>query len=89
MKIKELTSGFKCIKVNALKKINIDNIKSEGYSFQIEVNFLFYNKNYRMYELPIIFHDRTVGQSKMSKKIILEAIFRVPMFRLKKIFGIK
>ena len=89
MKIKDLTSGFKCIKVNALKNININNIKSEGYSFQIEVNFLFYNKNYRMYELPIIFHDRTVGQSKMSKKIILEAIFRVPMFRLKKIFGIK
>ena len=89
MKIKDLTSGFKCMKVNALKNIDINNIKSEGYSFQIEVNFLFHNKNYRMYELPIIFHDRTVGQSKMSKKIILEAIFRVPMFRIKKIFGIK
>lgn len=89
IKIKDLTSGFKCMKVNALKNININNIKSEGYSFQIEVNFLFHNKNYRIYEMPIIFHDRTVGQSKMSKKIILEAIFRVPMFRIKKIFGIK
>ena len=77
------------MKVNALKNIDINNIKSEGYSFQIEVNFLFHNKNYRMYELPIIFHDRTVGQSKMSKKIIFESIFRVPMFRIKKIFGIK
>ena len=89
MKIKDLTSGFKCIKVDALKNIDIDSIKSEGYSFQIEVNFLFHNKEYIIYEMPIIFHDRTVGQSKMSKKIILEAIFRVPMFRIKKIFNIK
>ena len=89
MKIKDLTSGFKCIRVNSLKKIDIDNIKSEGYSFQIEVNFLFHNNKFNIYEMPIIFHDRTVGQSKMSKKIILEAIFRVPMFRIKKIFNIK
>jgi len=89
MKIKDLTSGFKCIKIEALKNININNIKSEGYSFQIEINFLFYNKGYNIYEMPIIFHDRTVGQSKMSKKIILEAIFRVPIFRIKKIFNIK
>ena len=89
MKIKDLTSGFKCIKVEALKNIDINNIKSEGYSFQIEVNFLFYNQNFSIYEMPIIFHDRTVGKSKMSKKIILEAVFRVPIFGIKKIFNIK
>ena len=89
MNIKDLTSCFKCIKVEALKNINISNIKSEGYSFQIEINCLFHNQQFSIYEMPIIFHDRTVGKSKMSKKLILEAIFRVPLFRIKKIFNIK
>ena len=88
LKVYDLTSGFKCIKTDRLKNIDIDKIKSEGYSFQIEVNCLCYNKNYKISEVPIIFYDRTVGQSKMSKKIILEAIIRVPIFRLKRMFGI-
>ena len=67
---------------------NINKIKSEGYSFQIEVNCLCFNKNYRIIEVPIIFYDRTIGESKMSKKIIIEAIIRVPIFRLRKIFGL-
>ena len=87
MKIYDLTSGFKCIKIDVLKNIDIDSIKSEGYSFQIEVNFLSWTKKYKIHEVPIIFHDRTVGESKMSKKIIFEAIIRVPMFRVKKILG--
>tara|TARA_B100001250_G_C19499694_1_gene656810 strand:- start:41 stop:760 length:720 start_codon:yes stop_codon:yes gene_type:complete len=88
LKVYDLTSGFKCIKTDVLKNINIDKIKSEGYSFQIEVNCLCYNQNYKISEVPIIFYDRTIGQSKMSKKIIFEAIIRVPIFRLKRIFGI-
>ena len=88
LKVYDLTSGFKCIKTEVLRKINIDKIKSEGYSFQIEVNCLCYNKNYKISEVPIIFYDRTIGKSKMSKKIIFEAIIRVPIFRLKRIFGI-
>jgi len=88
LKVYDLTSGFKCIKTDILKNINIDKIKSEGYSFQIEVNCLCYNQNYKISEVPIIFYDRTIGQSKMSKKIIFEAIIRVPIFRLKRIFGI-
>ena len=88
LKVYDLTSGFKCIKIDVLKNINIDKIKSEGYSFQIEVNCLCYNQNYKISEVPIIFYDRTIGQSKMSKKIIFEAIIRVPIFRLKRIFGI-
>ena len=88
LKVYDLTSGFKCIKTEVLRKINIDKIKSEGYSFQIEVNCLCYNKNYKISEVPIIFYDRTIGKSKMSKKIIFEAIVRVPIFRLKRIFGI-
>ena len=87
--IYDLTSGFKCIKTNILNQINLDKIKSEGYSFQIEMNFLCVNKGFSISEIPIIFHDRTVGESKMSKKIIFEAIVRVPLFRIKKILGLQ
>tara|TARA_B110000014_G_scaffold251808_1_gene229429 strand:+ start:1683 stop:2402 length:720 start_codon:yes stop_codon:yes gene_type:complete len=85
----DLTSGFKCIKTDVLRDINLDKINSEGYSFQIEMNFLCVNKGYKISEVPIIFHDRTVGESKMSKKIIFEAIIKVPLFRIKKILGLK
>jgi len=89
VKIHDLTGGFKCISIEAINSINLDKIKSEGYSFQIELNYLFWNNNFRIVEVPIIFYDRTVGESKMSKKIIFEAIIRVPLLRLKKIFRIK
>mgnify|MGYP001180174038 FL=1 len=88
MNIYDLTSGFKCIKINCLKSINLDKINSEGYSFQIEMNFLLASLGYKIFEVPIIFHDRTVGESKMSKKIIFEAIIKVPMLRIRKILGI-
>ena len=88
MNIFDLTSGFKCIKVNCLKSVNLNTIKSEGYSFQIEMNFMLSNNGYKLFEIPIIFHDRTVGQSKMSKKIIFEAIIKVPMLRVRKILGL-
>tara|TARA_Y100001970_G_scaffold5943_1_gene6693 strand:+ start:4060 stop:4776 length:717 start_codon:yes stop_codon:yes gene_type:complete len=87
IKIYDLTSGYKCIRVDLLKLIDFDKVKSEGYSFQIEMNFIFANKGFKLTEVPIIFHDRTIGESKMSKKIILEAILKVPMFRIKKILG--
>ena len=86
MKINDSTSGFKCISAEVLKKINLQKIKSQGYSFQIEVNFLAFVYGFKIKEIPIIFHDRTVGESKMSKSIILEAIFMVPKLALKKIF---
>ena len=88
MNIFDLTSGFKCIKVNCLESINLNAIKSEGYSFQIEMNFMLSNNGYKLFEIPIIFHDRTVGHSKMSKKIIFEAIIKVPMLRVRKILGL-
>ena len=88
MNIYDLTSGFKCINTETLKRLELDNIKSEGYSFQIEMNFMIANLGSKILEVPIIFHDRTVGESKMSKKIIFEAIFKVPMFRIRKIIGI-
>tara|TARA_Y100000739_G_C20586412_1_gene455496 strand:- start:141 stop:857 length:717 start_codon:yes stop_codon:yes gene_type:complete len=88
MNIYDLTSGYKCINIEALKVIDLDKVKSEGYSFQIEMNFIFSNKGFKLMEVPIIFHDRTVGESKMSKKIIFEAILKVPLFRIKKILGL-
>ena len=88
MKINDSTSGYKCISAEVLKKINLKKINSQGYSFQIEVNFLASVNNFKIKEIPIIFHDRTVGESKMSKSIIFEAIFMVPKLALKKILRI-
>ena len=76
--IKDLTGGFKCISSNVLNTINLDDIKSEGYSFQIELNFLAWNNNFKIKEIPIIFTDRAHGNSKMSKFVIFEAIYMVP-----------
>ena len=89
MKIKDCTGGFKCFNINVLKNINLNNINSQGYSFQIEMNFLSYINNFKIIEIPIIFTDRTVGQSKMSRSIIIEAIFVVPYLRIKNLFRIK
>ncbi len=84
--IKDGTGGFKCFKREVLEDIDLSGIKSEGYSFQIEMNFLAWVKKFTIKEIPIIFNDRTVGESKMSKRIVREAIWMVPKLRLKKIF---
>ena len=86
MPVNDATSGFKCIKTEVIKEIEIDNVVSQGYSFQIEVNFLAWMKKYKLKEIPIIFCDRTVGKSKMSKAIVREAVFMVPKLAFKRIF---
>ena len=86
MPINDATSGYKCIKSDVVRKINMNKVISQGYSFQIEVNFLAWNNRFKVGEVPIIFYDRTIGQSKMSKKIIWEAIFIVPKLALKRLF---
>ena len=86
MPVRDATGGFKCFHRKILKAIDLNKIKSEGYSFQIEMNYLSWIKGFSIRELPITFVDRTVGLSKMSKRIIFEAIFTVPMLKLKKIF---
>ena len=85
LNIFDITAGFKCINTSFLKKINLDKIKSEGYSFQIEIHYLASVNNCKIFEVPIIFTDRTTGDSKMSLSIILEAIFIVPYLKFKKI----
>ena len=86
MPINDSTSGFKCIDVEVLKAIEIEKIVSQGYSFQVEVNFLAWMKKYKVKEIPIIFCDRTIGKSKMSKAIVWEAVFMVPKLACKRIF---
>ena len=85
MKIHDATAGFKCYKREVLEKINIDKIKFVGYAFQIEMKYRTYCKKFQIVEVPIIFTDRTKGQSKMSNSIIIEAVFGVIALRLKKL----
>ena len=82
----DLTGGFKCFRRKVLETIELNNIKSEGYSFQIEINFLAFNAGFKIKELPIVFTDRTVGESKMNKSIVYEAIWMIPKLLIRKIF---
>jgi len=77
MKIKDPTGGFKCFKREVLENIGLEKVRSEGYSFQVEINYKVYKKGFKIKEIPIVFTDRTFGNSKMSKGIILEAVFMV------------
>lgn len=71
------TAGFKCIRREVLQTVNLDAVKSSGYAFQIEMNFRAWKKGFRIVEIPIVFVDRTEGESKMSKKIVREAVWMV------------
>jgi len=86
MPIMDGTGGFKAWKSSVLSSIDLDSVKSQGYSFQIEMNFRTWVKKFNIKEIPIIFSDRTIGQSKMSKTIVYEAIFMVWRLRIWKIF---
>ena len=88
MPINDATGGFKCFRRKVLESINLEKIRSNGYSFQIEMNFKAFKKGFRLKEVPIIFTDRVQGTSKMSKKIVHEAIFMVWKLRLRSILGI-
>ena len=87
MPVKDATGGFKCFKRQVLESINLDKIKSNGYSFQIEMNYKAWKNNFKLIEIPITFMDRVHGTSKMSKKIVYEAVFMVWKLRLKNLFG--
>lgn len=87
MPIKDGTGGFKCFRKEVLSAINLEKIHSNGYSFQIEMNYKAYQLGFKIVEVPITFVDRVEGTSKMSKKIVREAITMVWKLRLKSIFG--
>ena len=86
--LKDSTGGFKCFKRKVLESIDLNHIKSNGYAFQIEMNYKAWIKGFKLKEVSIIFMDRVAGTSKMSKKIVREAIFRVWKLRFRKTLGI-
>ncbi|HLT49448.1 MAG TPA: polyprenol monophosphomannose synthase [Aequorivita sp.] len=89
MDIYDTTAGFICYKRKVLQKINLDNIRFVGYAFQIEMKFKTYINNFKIKEVPVIFTDRTKGESKMSSGIISEAIFGVIAMKFKSVFNRK
>ncbi|MCP4705567.1 MAG: polyprenol monophosphomannose synthase [candidate division Zixibacteria bacterium] len=85
--VRDATGGFKCFRRSVLEAIDLDAIKSNGYTFQIEVSMRVWKKGFRIKEIPIVFTDRQEGASKMSKKIIREAIWMVWYLRLMSLLG--
>jgi dolichol-phosphate mannosyltransferase len=81
------TGGFKCFRREALASIPLDQVRSNGYAFQIEMSFRVWRRGFRVREIPIVFTDRVEGQSKMSKRIVREAIWMVWWLRLQSLFG--
>ena len=87
MKIHDTTAGYVCYKRVVLESLNLETIKFIGYAFQIEMKFKTYLKKFKIIEIPVIFTDRTKGESKLSSGIISEAIFGVISMKLKSIFN--
>ena len=78
----DATGGFKCFRRRVLEAVDLDDVRSNGYAFQIEMSFRAWRKGFRIVEIPIVFVDRTEGESKMSKRIVREAIWMVWRLRL-------
>ena len=80
--IRDLTGGFKVFRREVLERIGLDAIPSLGYAFQVETTYRAIRCGFRVVEVPIVFRDRRVGDSKMNGSIVAEAAFRIPMMRL-------
>ena len=83
----DLTGGFKCFRTKVLQSIDLSQVRSNGYAFQIEMSVRAWRKGFKLAEVPIVFVDRTEGQSKMNRRIVREAIWIVPRLRLMAWFG--
>jgi dolichol-phosphate mannosyltransferase len=79
--VHDLTGGFKCFRAAVLREIDLPSVRSRGYAFQVELTYRTIVRGLRVVEVPIVFRDRQAGSSKMSRSIILEAIWRVPLLR--------
>jgi dolichol-phosphate mannosyltransferase len=79
--VKDLTGGFKCFRRQVLEAIDLDAIQTRGYAFQVEMTYRAVRHGFTVVEVPIVFRDRQAGTSKMSRSIVLEAIWRVPLLR--------
>jgi dolichol-phosphate mannosyltransferase len=82
--VSDLTGGFKCFRRKVLEAIDLDAVRSKGYAFQVELTYRAVQGGFRVVEVPIVFHDRRVGSSKMSRAIVAEAIWRVPLLRFRR-----
>jgi dolichol-phosphate mannosyltransferase len=85
--IRDLTGGFKCYRRRVLERIDLDAVRARGYAFQIETTYRAIRAGFDVVEVPIVFADRTAGQSKMSRTIVLEAITQVPALRFAALRG--
>jgi dolichol-phosphate mannosyltransferase len=81
LRVRDMTSGFKCWRCTALEGINLDSVGSEGYAFQVEMTYRAVRAGFDVVEVPITFRDRRVGQSKMTGSIVTEAAIKVPALR--------
>ena len=86
MPVTDATGGFKCFRRSVLEALDLDSVKSNGYSFQVEMTYNAWLKGFRIKETPIIFYDRVDGVSKMNRKIVYEAVFVVPRLVLANLF---
>ena len=82
-----MTSGFKCWRREVLDAIDLGSVRSQGYAFQVEMTYRAHAAGFRVVEIPITFVDRRVGGSKMSRGIVLEAIWKVPLLRARALAG--
>lgn len=82
LKLRDLTGGYNAWRREVLEAVDLTSVESEGYAFQIELKWRAWRKGFKVVETPIVFEDRTRGKSKMSKKIFLEAVFRVASMRI-------
>jgi dolichol-phosphate mannosyltransferase len=85
--VRDLTGGFKCFRREALEAIDLDAVSARGYGFQIETTYRVLRAGLRVKEIPIRFTERRAGASKMTGAIVLEAVWRVPLLRLRALFG--
>jgi dolichol-phosphate mannosyltransferase len=85
--IRDLTGGFKCYRREVLETIELDEIQSKGYAFQIETTYRALRAGFKVVEVPIRFVDRTEGRSKMSRAIVVEAVWKVPVLRARSLAG--
>jgi dolichol-phosphate mannosyltransferase len=88
VRVRDLTGGFKCFRRRVLEAIDLDRVGSRGYAFQIELTYRAVRKGFSVVEVPIRFVDRDAGTSKMSRAIVAEAIWKVPLLRLRALTGI-
>jgi dolichol-phosphate mannosyltransferase len=87
VRVHDLTGGFKCFRREVVEAIDLQSVHANGYAFQIEITYRALRKGFRVEEVPIVFADREVGHSKMSRAIVLEAVWKVPALRLRALTG--